>query len=155
MSSFDPGGDADRLLTFEIGGALYALPIDGVLEVSNAENLYCIPTVAPRVAEVINHHGDALPVVHRADLLGLEENRGDRHSQRGKPVLVISDRRSAAAKLGLLVDRVIGLENGNAATSRGTDPVAERRELGGRIASILDPHRLVERAQQLIDHSVR
>ena len=155
MSFSDHGADADRLLTFEIQGELYALPIDGVLEVSDAEKLYCIPTVAPRFAEVINHHGDALPVVHRNDLLGLQEDRTDRDSRVGSPVLVISDRRSATAKMGLLVDRVVGLENGCAAASRGTDPVAERREFGGRVASVLDPCRLVERAQQLIETSVR
>ena len=155
MSPLAHGPDGDRLLVFEIQDALYALPIDGILEVGDAEDLYCIPTVAPGVAEVINHHGDALPVVHRADLLGLQEEGRDRDSASGSPVLVISDRRSSAAKLGLLVDRVIGLEKGKAAQSRGSDLVAERRELGGRIASILDPSRLVDRAQQLIDHAVR
>ena len=42
---------ADRLLTFELGGMLYALPISGVLEVAEALELACVPTLPPSLGE--------------------------------------------------------------------------------------------------------
>lgn len=140
----------DRLLTFEVGGSFYALPIGGILEVADVGRLGCIPTLPPHVGGVMNHHGDALPVVHRAPILA--------ESEAGLPapeqVIVITDRAAGAARLGVAVDRVLGLVAGRAAVARGPDPVAERRTIAGRVASILDPQRLVERAREVIEQSV-
>ena len=135
-----------RLLMFEVGGAVYALPIAGVCEVADVEATSCIPTLSPEVAGVINHHGDALPVLERTALLGLEE------SELPPPehVLVVSDPVSGAARLGLPVDRVLGLVDGAGATAREEGPVAERRSIDGRVANVLDPRRLVARAQETI-----
>jgi chemotaxis signal transduction protein len=140
----------DRLLTFEVGGAVYAIPISGVLEVVEAGELACIPTLPLRVAGVINHHGDALPVVHCASLLELDASQG------GEPahVLVIGERGSSAASLGLPVDRVRGLVDGGASPARGAHPVAERSTVAGRVANIIDPQRLVARAREVIERSV-
>ena len=52
-----------RLLTFEIGGSVYALPIACVVEVSDVDALSSIPTVPFGTAGMMNHHGDALPLV--------------------------------------------------------------------------------------------
>ena len=94
--------------------------------------------------------GDALPVVHRTHLFETDAESA------GAPehVLVVSDRASGAARLGLDVDRVLGLVDGAGATSRSGDPVAERRPLGSRVAHILDPARLVERARLTIEGSL-
>jgi hypothetical protein len=140
----------ERLLTFEIGGLLFAMPIAGVLEVAEMGGSSCVPGVPPDVASVINYRGDALPVVHRARLFdgGAESEGPPEH------VLVVSDRASGAARLGLDVDRVLGLVDGAGATSRGGDPIAERRPLGSRVAHILDPARLVERARLTIEGSL-
>ena len=54
---------SERLLTFAVGGGIYALPIASVLEVTEVVGNACIPTVPPGVAWVMNYHGDALPVV--------------------------------------------------------------------------------------------
>jgi chemotaxis signal transduction protein len=59
----------NRLLTFEIGSSLFALPIEGVHEVAAMAELACIPTLPREVAGVINYRGDALPVVRRERLL--------------------------------------------------------------------------------------
>jgi chemotaxis signal transduction protein len=140
----------ERLLTFEIGARLFAMPIAGVLEVAEMGRLACIPTLPLEVAGVINYRGDALPVVRRERLLELEGE------VLGEPehVLVISDRPTHAPRLGLNVDRVLGFIDGEGAVARSGDPVAEKRPLDGRVAHILDPARLVARAREVIDDSL-
>ena len=141
----------DRLLTFEIGSSLFALPIEGVHEVAELTQLACIPTLSRDVAGVINYRGDALPVVQRDRLLppGAGALAAPQH------VLVISDRPSSPPCLGLHVDRVLGLVDGAAAArGHGSDPVAERRPLDGRMAQIVDPARLVARARKVIEDAL-
>ena len=83
-----PGSDVagQRLLTFEIGAAVYALPIADVLEVAEVAPMACIPTLSRQVAGVVNHHGDALPVMSREALFELNtgelpgERRDARHA---------------------------------------------------------------------------
>jgi chemotaxis signal transduction protein len=143
-------GDQDqRLLTFEVAGSVYAIPISGVFEVADVGEISCIPTVDPAVAGVINHHGDALPVVRRTSLLDLDVSQLDDPQH----ILVISDRPTNSARLGLPVDRVLGLVDGAGASALGTGPVAERRTIDGRVASVLDPQRLVARAEEIIEGS--
>ena len=137
---------ADRLLTFEIAGALFALPISDVLEVAEPSGEACIPSVPSEVACVMNYRGDALPVVRRERILTVE-----RSEARAENLLVISDRTTAAPRLGLEVDRVIGLEDSPAVRSRDGSVVAERRPMAGRVASILDPARVVARAREVIE----
>ena len=43
-------GGEERLLTFEIGGLLFAMPIAGVLEVAEMGETACVPGVPPDVA---------------------------------------------------------------------------------------------------------
>ena len=140
----------ERLLTFEIGSSLFALPIEGVHEVAEISQLACIPTLPRDVAGVINYRGDALPVVQRDRLLppGAGALAAPQH------VLVISDRPSSPPCLGLHVDRVLGLVDGAAARGHGSDPVAERRPLDGRMAQIVDPARLVARARKVIEDAL-
>jgi chemotaxis signal transduction protein len=145
-----PAGDAarqERLLSFEVGGASYALPIAGVLEVAEVGPLACVPTLHPGVAGVVNHHGDALPLVDRSVLLDL----GPGALPAPQQVLVICAR-GDGPRLGLPVDRVCGLVDGC-----GADPapelVAERRSLDGRVLNVLDPEQLVVRARQVIERA--
>ena len=141
----------NRLLTFEIGSSLFALPIEGVHEVAETTQLACIPTLSRDVAGVINYRGDALPVVQRDRLLP----SGEGALAAPQHVLVISDRPSSPPCLGLHVDRVLGLvDGGPAAHGRGSDPVAERRPLDGRMAQIVDPARLVARARKVIEDAL-
>ena len=140
----------DRLLTFEIGESLFAMPIAGVLEVAERGVEACVPTVSSSIASVINYRGDALPVVRRERLLELD----DAEASRPEHVLVVTDSPTHAARLGLEVDRVLGLIDGEGATSRDAEPVAERRPIDGRLAHILDPARLVARAREVIESSL-
>jgi purine-binding chemotaxis protein CheW len=140
----------ERLLTFEVGADVYGLPIACVVEVSEVEPLACIPTLPASVGGVINHHGDALPVLHRTVLLGVAAStlRAPTH------VVVMTARPSGGLRFGMPVDRIAGLVDGAAAVARGADPVAERRSLGGKLVCVLDPQRLAERARDVIERSV-
>ncbi len=140
----------DRLLTFEVAGDLYAIPIAGVLEVADAGRMTCIPTLPMSVGGVINYHGDALPVLNCSSLFEVNE------SELGEPssILVISGRAGESARLGIPIDRVLGLVDGAAAAMSGAKVVAERRSIQGRVASVLDPQRLVSQARDVIESSL-
>ncbi len=138
-----------RLLTFEVGGATYALPIAGVLEVVEVGPLACVPTLPLQVAGVFNHHGDALPVIDRAMLL----DQGAAALPEPQQVLVICGARPDGGRLGLPVDRVLGLVEGRGASAPGPGLVAERRSLQGRVLCVLEPEELVARARQVIERS--
>jgi chemotaxis signal transduction protein len=139
----------DRLLTFEIGAYFFAVPIGGVHEVAEMVELACIPTLSRDVAGVINYRGDALPVVRRERLFAPVEGAEDESEH----LLVISDRSGGPPRLGLSVDRVLGLVDCAPARARGTDPVVEKRPIDGRVAHILDPGRLVARARKVIEEA--
>lgn len=145
-----PGLD-ERLLTFEVADSVYALPIACVVEVTEAEPLSSIPTVQADVAGMMNHHGDALPVLCREALLDL----GDAELPEPAHVLVITPRPTGGALLGMPVDRIVGLVDGAGARSPGADPVAERRPIDGRVVFVLDPQRLVARAGETIERSLQ
>jgi len=68
--------------------------------------------------------------------------------------LVITDRGSDVPRLGISVDRIAGLVNGRAPAAEGNEIVAERRSIDGRIASVLDPRQIVERAKTVIESSL-
>ena len=136
----------ERLLTFEIAGSLFAMPIAGVLEVTECSESACIPTVSDEVACVMNYRGDALPVVRRERLLAFEGA-----AEPPAHVLVLTDRKSPVPRFGLDVDRVLGLVDGTCPVSRDGGVVAERRPLDGRLANVLDPARLVARAREVVE----
>jgi chemotaxis signal transduction protein len=140
----------ERLLTFEVAGSLYALPIACVVEVAEASALACIPMLTPEMAGVLNFHGDALPVIRREVLLDLEVQELPDPSH----VLVVTPRPNGGARLGVCADRIEGLVNGDGALASGAGPVAERRSIDGRLVFILDAERLVARAREAIEASL-
>jgi chemotaxis signal transduction protein len=149
-----PAGLESRLLTFEVGGSMYAIPIAGVLEVIEAGAVTCIPTLSKRCAAVMNWHGDALPLVapgllfdgHESDS-GLSAEGDLLHGQ----VLVVSPGGDGNARLGIPIDRVLGVVDGALPTSRSKSLVVERRPIDGRVVSVLDPRLLVVRASEVIE----
>jgi purine-binding chemotaxis protein CheW len=140
----------ERLLTFEVAGELYALPIGGVIEVAEVGEMTCIPTLPTRVGGVMNYHGDALPVLRCSSLFEVDE------SQLPDPrnVLVVTDRSSDVARLGVPVDRVLGLFDGSTADAVETDPTTKHLSIQGRVANVLDPPQLVAQAREIIEHSL-
>jgi chemotaxis signal transduction protein len=165
----------DRLLTFEVADAAYALPIDSVLEVAEADRVTCIPGLSFQLVAVMNWHGDTLPLVASRLLLlsnddhaagvdpGLPEAElapdpdaeadEEESSILRDQVLVLSDRSDGSARLGMPVDRVIGLVDGGLRPGRSHSVVVERRPVDGRVISVLDPQRLVERAEEIIQRA--
>ena len=140
----------ERLLTFEVAGAVHAIPIACVVEVCEPAPLACIPTLSPATAAVMNHHGDALPVLNPASILEVDETRLPEPTQ----VLVICAQPTGGACLGLPVDRIVGIVDGAGLASRGRGPVTERRPIDGRVACVLDPARLLGRAEEVIETSL-
>ena len=108
-----------------------------------------VPTLPSRTGGVINFHGDALPVLGAGALLGVESRELEPPVQ----IVVVTDGPAEKALLGLPVNDVLGLVNGPRAIARGPDPVAERRSIDGRVASVLDPSRLVARAAAVIENA--
>jgi chemotaxis signal transduction protein len=141
---------SDRLVVFEVGGTLYALPIADVSEVTEVGRIASVPSLRASVGGVMNHHGDALPIVHRGALF--EADRGALSEPRN--VLVLARGPDDARRLGLPVDSVVGLVDGAGGTASGPDAVVERRPIGGRLVNVLDPQRLLMRAVQVIEESV-
>jgi chemotaxis signal transduction protein len=145
-----PGPTPERLLAFEVGGSVYAVPIADVAEVTELARIAAVPTLPQHVGGVMNHQGDALPVVHRSVLFDIPVERlaEPRH------VLVLARNQEDRGALGLPVDRILGLVDGAGGSARGADAVVERRPIDGRVVSVLDARRLLERAAENIERSV-
>jgi chemotaxis signal transduction protein len=141
---------SDRLLVFEVAGAHYALPITDIAEVAEVGRIACVPTLRAAIGGVMNHHGDALPVIRRGALF----ETGSEELDEPANLLVLGRSLEDAKRLGLPVDRILGLVDGAGGTAHGEDALVERRPIGGRLVNVLDPHRLLMRAIQVIEESV-
>jgi len=165
----------ERLLTFAVGETIYALPIAAVHEVAETKRVVCVPGLPVDHAGVMNWSGEALPII--ANQLLLEpESTDERGSGRqvagradgdasggagsrtdvarsliaGEHVLVVAERAEAPARLGLPVDRVVGLVSGGPVAPRNQGLVQERRPIDGRVVHVLDPRELVARAERIV-----
>lgn len=138
-----------RLVLFEVAGAAYAIPIAEVLEVMETAPTAGIPGLPRRLAGVVNHHGDALPLVSREALFDVP-GASVAPSQH---VLVLAARDGEAGTLGVPVDRVVGLADAALSPHQEPGVVVERLPLRGRVTNVLDARRLVARAAALIEGS--
>ncbi len=145
MSAVAPAR-GDRLLTFEVGGGAYALPIADVLEVSEVARVGRVPGLSGDVGGVMHYHGDALPIVSRAAIFEAPAG-GFRDPQH---VVVVCDAMGEAAQLGLPVDRVLGLADAALSPAHGCELVVARLPLDGRVTGVLDARVLVRRAAEAI-----
>jgi chemotaxis signal transduction protein len=140
---------SDRLLAFELAGALYALPISDVAEVADVPEIAAVPMLGSDVGGVVNHHGDALPIVYGSALFeGVGESKHEH-------LLVLARDLDDPSRYGLPIDSIHGLVDGPA--PRSMEPgnvVAERRRHGDRLISVLDPRELLERAVSVIEQSM-
>lgn len=148
--SASPAELSERLLAFELGGVLYALPIADVAEVAELHQLASVPMVHNQVGGIVNYHGDALPIVFGDALLGTDRSE----YEEGRPLLILARDPDDPSRYGVPVDKILGLIAGPPAHALEADPVAERRPHDGRMVSILDPKRLLARATEVISRSV-
>ena len=138
-----------RLILFEVAGAVYALPIADVIEVLEHSSRVGIPTLPLSVGGVVNHHGEALPVIAPAALFeGAEGERPAEH------LLVLGGIGSEAGQLGVPVERVLGLAEATLAAGAGADWIRERITVDERIVAVLDATRCIERAEAAFSVSV-
>lgn len=156
-----PMSDEDRLLTFLFEDVQYALPIAWVVEVAEKGRVTSVPSLALPVGGVMNWHGEALPLVATELLLGRDRDEAGAtpfgaaitvgYAQ--DQILVVSGEASSSARLGMPVDRVLGLvDGGGDSQSRlGESLVVERRPVEGRIVHILDPMTLVARGGEVME----
>lgn len=151
MSAESAGAAQRRLVTFEVGGVHYALPIADVLEVTESTRVACVPTLPLEVGGVVNVHGEALPVVFPSALLGHEP--ADLAAPEHMLVLAAGPDESAA-RMAVPVDRVIGLAGGGPAAAPEPGLVVERRPIEGRVVRVLDTGRMVARAAEIVERSV-
>ena len=160
-TSLEPVDDADRLLMFLFEDIQYALPIAWVVEVAEKDRVTSVPSLALPVGGVMNWHGEALPLVATELLLGRDRDEAGAtpfgaattvgYAQ--EQVLVVSEKPGSAARMGMPVDRVIGLVQGDGASGRQTPGalVVERRPVDGRIVHILNPAAVVARGEEVIE----
>jgi chemotaxis signal transduction protein len=141
-----PATRGERLLTFEVGGGAYALPIADVLEVSEVARFGRVPGLPSDVGGVMHYHGDALPIVSRAAVF--ETPAGG--FPEPEHVVVVSDASGEAARLGLPVDRVLGLADAVLSPAHARELVVARLPLDGRVTGVLDAGVLVRRAAEAI-----
>jgi len=141
----------------------YAMPIAWVVEVAEKDRVTSVPSLSLPVGGVMNWHGEALPLVATELLLGRESDEAGAtpfgaattvgYAQ--EQVLVLSANPGSTARMGMPVDRVIGLVDGAgpAAQEKSGDLVVERRPIDGRIVHILDPGALVARGEEVIENA--
>lgn len=157
--TFGDGGE--RLLMFTFEDVRYALPIAWVVEVAEKDRVTSVPSLALPIGGVMNWHGEALPLVATELLLGRDRDEAGAtpfgaattvgYAQ--DQVLVVAEKPGSLARLGMPVDRVIGLVAGPGYDARGKGEglVVERRPVDGRIVHILDPAALVARGAEVIE----
>ncbi len=146
MSAAEASGVATRVALFEVGPSAYGLPIADVLEVVERGRVCGIPTLPVGTAGVMNHQGDALPWVARTALF--QDADAEREAEH---VLVLAGAGGEAARLGIPVDRVLGLADLMIPDASASDMIVARIPFRDRVISILDARRVLERAEQQIE----
>ena len=95
-----------RHVVFQVGDQLYALPLDGVLEIDRCGKVTTLPRTPSWLRGVTNLRGQILSVT---DFRSLLELTSDRQSVGEKIIVVQSERHDA--RTALVVDRVLGIRN--------------------------------------------
>ncbi len=153
----------DGLLTFVFEDVHYALPIAWVVEVAEKAHVTSVPSLALPMGGVMNWNGEALPLIATELLLGRDRDEAGAtpfgaattvgYAQ--EQVLVIAGKPGSSARLGMPVDRVIGLIDGGHEKPRqsGDGLFVERRPVDGRIVHVLDPAILVARGGEVVENA--
>jgi purine-binding chemotaxis protein CheW len=121
----------NQYLCFQVGEALYALPLGPVAQVLRFENVTPVPMASGFVEGILNMGGEVVPVINLRLRFGL--GRGQ-PSRRNRVLVVERD----GVKHGLLVDGVKGiLELEDASILSGGPPLAGlKAELVAGIAKV-------------------
>lgn len=151
----------ERLLMFLFDDVRYALPIGWVVEVAEKDRVTSVPSLALPIGGVMNWHGEALPLVATELLLGRDRNEAGAtpfgaattvgYAQ--EQILVVAEGPASPTRLGMPVDRVVGLVAGPGYDARkaGEGLVIERRPVDGKIVHVLDPRALIARGAEVVE----
>ena len=150
-------------LAFEMDAEQYALPIESILEIEGpGGETRCVPGLPMGWVAVMHWHGSALPLVAGPLLLGSESERdaaeggelpemATRWSE--AHILVISEPEGEMPRLGLPVDRVLGLLEGppgEGGQGPAGDPAVDEPPAG---PLGLCPNELWHRATRLVERA--
>lgn len=94
------------VLTFQMSGERFGLPVDLVLEVLAWPSLRQIPTAPDYVAGLLNYHGDMVPVIDLCRLTGTQASKPLMSSR----IMLVKYGSDGGTRrlLGLLAERVVG-----------------------------------------------
>lgn len=101
----------DRLLSFKIADTVFAVPANGVREVTRRPHLTRVPQGPNTLAGLMNFHGTAIPVVRLSAVLGLETQT------EASRVVIYGE----TPPVGLLVDSVLDLDLAAARSGKRLD----------------------------------
>jgi chemotaxis signal transduction protein len=130
-----------NVIVFAIGAARFAVELRWVREVVTLGFVTAVPTAPPALGGVCNLHGTILPVL---DVAALLDQPAGAPARQGDGAIVLE---AEGVLCGLRVDQV--------------DHVASLSETGGAVVdasgrplTLLDPQKLIRRAQELVDASI-
>jgi chemotaxis signal transduction protein len=129
-----------NVIVFTIGAVRYAVELRWVREVVSLGFVTGVPTAPAAVTGVCNLHGTILPVLDVGVLLG---GTAGPPARQGDGALVLEIENTVCA---LRVDQVDHVASLHEAPTSGESVV----DASGRPLTLLDPHRLVRRALELV-----
>lgn len=134
-----------RLVTFTLGDDVYGLDVTAIKEVSNAVDIYFIPSAPEQISGVINLRGIVVPVIDPESILGLQRPPGAAYSS-----IVVLEHDNLT--VGLLTDKIgdiVEVAAGSIEVPLSTiDPgraacLEGAVEWEGRLLGILNPGKMV------------
>jgi purine-binding chemotaxis protein CheW len=130
-----------NVIVFAIGAARFAVELRWVREVVTLGFVTAVPTAPPALGGVCNLHGTILPVL---DVAALLDQPAGPAARQGDGAIVLE---AEGVLCGLRVDQVDHVaslsESGGAVT-----------DASGRPLTLLDPQKLIRRAQELVDAAI-
>ncbi len=130
-----------NVIVFAIGAARFAVELRWVREVVTLGFVTAVPTAPPALGGVCNLHGTILPVL---DVAALLDQAAGPPARQGDGAIVLE---AEGVLCGLRVDQV--------------DHVASLYETAGAVVdangrplTLLDPQKLIRRAQELVDAAI-
>lgn len=130
-----------NVIVFAIGAARFAVELRWVREVVTLGFVTAVPTAPPALGGICNLHGTILPVL---DVAALLDQPAGAAARQGDGAIVLE---AEGVLCGLRVDQV--------------DHVASLFETGGAVVdatgrplTLLDPQKLIRRAQELVDAAI-
>jgi purine-binding chemotaxis protein CheW len=122
------GTAVTSVVTFEVGGVLYALDIQRVREIIKPLPVHRLPHMPETVVGVADHRGDVVPVVDLRMRFGLATEDASEH---GRWIIV----RRGARLVAFVVDRVVEVSDTSKLEPRETPELGHGDDVRGIVAA--------------------